>query len=408
MNCGFRTVLLACCLASAGVPAFAQSNAVYYWRNLAGEPGVAGTNDGVGTNAQFQGPQDVAVDGAGNVYVSDSFNYTIRKIARDGTVTTLAGVAGVSGTNDGTGTNALFEFPYALALDGATNLFVTDLRGYVQGYLRKVTGAGAVTTVGFVGNGTYSMAIDSSTNVYLGQYENNEISELTVTGSNEILNIFRNSKAMTLNRPTGIAVDGATNLYVADNGNYIIRKLTQAGTNWLETTLAGNLGHYGTSDGVGTNALFEAPQGVAVDSATNLYVGDGTTVRRISTAGVVTTIGGAPSPGGIADGTNTAARFGLVVGVAVDNAGNVYAADYANNRISKGTLLPPLNVVSSGTNVIVAWPSSFIAWTLQQNTDANNPAGWIGTSYPTNDDGTNKSINVPLPAGNLFFRLMGN
>jgi hypothetical protein len=407
MRKGSIEVFLLCFLALAGDPALAQSNAVYYWRNFAGEPGVAGTNDGVGTNAQFHGPENVAVDGAGNVYVADTLNGAIRKITSDGTVTTLAGIPGVTGTNDGTGTNALFEYPYALALDGESNLYVVDLRGEVNGYLRKVTSAGAVTTLGFVGNAIYSMAIDSSTNIFWADNNLRMIYELTSSGVLETLHITTMGRAPFL-QPLGLAFDNATNLYVVDGFNCAIWKLVLTGTNWARTLFAGDPGFPGSKDGTGSNALFEDPEGVAVDSATNLYVTDGFTIRKISSAGAVTTIGGAPMQSGTADGTNTAARFNGAVWLAVDNAGNVYVADYVNNRISKGTLLPPLNVVSSGTNVIVSWPSSFIAWTLQQNSDAGNPAGWIAASFPTSDDGTNKSISIPLPAGNLFFRLIGD
>ncbi len=407
MKKGCINVFLLCFLVLASVPAFAQSNAVYYWRNLAGLPGVAGTNDGFGTNAQFHGPENVVVDGAGNVYVSDSFNYTIRKIAPDGTVSTLAGLTGVSGTNDGTGTNALFEFPYALALDGATNLFVTDLRGYVQGYLRKVTSVGTVTTMGFVGNDVLGIAIDSSTNIFLANNNLQMIYELTSLGVLETLHITTMGRTPDL-RPIGLAADDATNLYVSDNFNHAIWKLVLNGTNWVRTLFAGKPGYQGTQDGTGSNALFTGPDGLAVDSATNIYVADEFTVRKISSAGAVTTIGGAAMQSGTADGTNTAARFLGAYWLALDGAGNVYVVDFGNNRISKGTLLPPLNVVSSGANVVVSWPSSFAGWTLQQNPDAGNPAGWITSSYPANDDGTNKSIVVGPVPGALFFRLQGN
>ena len=397
-------ILLILAFANCSVPA--QNGPVYYWRNLAGLPGVAGTNDGTGTNAQFHGPEDVVVDGAGNVYVADSFNYTIRKIASDGTVTTLAGIPGVTGTNDGTGTNVLFEYPYALALDGATNLYVSDL---VYGYLRTVTSPGTVTTLGSVGGpwAILGIAIDSSTNIFLANNNLRMIYELTSNRVLETLHITTMGRTPDLN-PIGLAMDNATNLYVSDGLNYAVWKLVLTGTNWARTLFAGDPSFQGSKDGTGTNALFADPEGVAVDSATNVYVADGLTIRKISSAGAVTTIGGAPMQSGTVDGTNTAARFNGALWLAVDNAGNVYVADYVNNRISKGTLLPPLNVVSSGTNVIVSWPSSFIAWTLQQNSDAGNPAGWIATSYPTNDDGTNKSITVAPTPGALFFRLQGN
>jgi hypothetical protein len=137
--------------------------------------------------------------------------------------------------------------------------------------------------------------------------------------------------------PVGLAVDKAGNLYVADSGNYTIRKMTPVGTNWVVTTLAGSAGDAGYADGTGTNALFNSPRGVAVDSAGNVYVADwgNNSVRKVTPAGVVTTLAGVPV-NGLADGTGTNALFINVVGVAVDSALNVYVVDEANNDIRKG------------------------------------------------------------------------
>jgi sugar lactone lactonase YvrE len=138
--------------------------------------------------------------------------------------------------------------------------------------------------------------------------------------------------------PSSVAADSAGNLYVADTQNHTIRKVTPSG---VVTTLAGLAGSYGSTDGMGSAARFNHPWGVAVDIAGNVYVADSGnhTVRKMTLAGQVTTIGGAPGVASGEDGVGSSARFSDPTGIAVDGAGNLYVADSKNNRISKGTLL---------------------------------------------------------------------
>ncbi|MEZ4364380.1 MAG: hypothetical protein R3B48_29665 [Kofleriaceae bacterium] len=136
--------------------------------------------------------------------------------------------------------------------------------------------------------------------------------------------------------PWGVAVDSAGTVYVADSGNSTIRKVTAAG---VVTTLAGTAGMLGSADGTGAEARFQIPLGVAVDSAGNVYVADqsNSTIRKVTAAGVVTTLAGTAGMRGSADGTGAAARFAFPLGVAVDSAGNVYVADRGNSTIRKVT-----------------------------------------------------------------------
>jgi sugar lactone lactonase YvrE len=167
---------------------------------LAGSAGSRGDADGTGSAAQFNNPSGVAVDAAGNLYVADTYNETIRKVTPTGMVTTLAGSAGISGGNDGTGIYALFNQPDGVAVDASGNICVADTGNAI---IRKITPGGVVITVaglpGIAGMG------DSASGVAI------------------------------FNQPHGLVADGAGNIQVADAGNAAIRKIAPDGA---VTTLA--------------------------------------------------------------------------------------------------------------------------------------------------------------------------
>jgi hypothetical protein len=333
---------------------------VYFFTTLAGLAESQGTNDGTGSAARFSLPLGVAVDGADNVYVADNDNQTIRKVTPAGVVTTLAGLAGTQGTNDGTGSAARFEYPYGLAVDRAGNVYVAD-----QGNdtIRKVTPAGAVTTLaGLPGtqgtnDGTGSaarfsfpagVAVDNVGNVYVADNHNDTIRKVTPAGVVTTLAGLGGSpgsadgtgSAARFSLPLGVAVDSADNVYVADNDNQTIRKVTPAG---VVTTLAGLAGTQGTNDGTGSAARFSFPGSVTVDGGGNIYVADtyNQTIRKVTPAGAVTTLAGLAGTQGTNDGTGSAARFSFPWGVAVDFAGDVYVADNHNDTIRKGYIVGP-------------------------------------------------------------------
>jgi len=322
---------------------------------LAGMAGVSGSTNGTGNTARFYGPEGVAVDNAGNVYVAEYYNQTIRKITSAGVVSTIAGSTGILGSADGAGSTAQFNYPTSVAVDGAGNLYVADCYNFL---VRKITPAGVVTTLaGLSGNGSadgtgpgaqflepYYVAVDSSGNAYVTEYGNSTVRKITRDGVVSTLAGLAGSRGYTdgkgntarFGRPEGVAVDGAGNVYVADYSYGNIRKIAPDGA---VSTLAGLAGSYGSTDGLGSAAQFSAPRGMALDSAGNLYVADSgnNTIRKITPAGLVTTLAGTAGNSGNVDGTSSAAMFNSPKGVAVDSAGNVYVADSGNNTIRKIT-----------------------------------------------------------------------
>jgi len=263
---------------------------------LAGS-GSPGSNNGNGTAATFNQPFGVATDTKGNIYVVDHLNNLIRKITRDGTVTTLAG-SGAIGSADGIGTAASFNQPTGIAVDVAGNVYVADVS---NNKIRKISPTGVVTTL--AGSGALGSTDGTGTDA-------------------------------TFNNPSGLAVDGAGNIYVADLGNNKIRKITPGG---VVTTVAGT-GISGTQDGPVGIAMFNQPYGVAVDPSGNIYVADwaNNLIREITTSGVVKTIAG-DGKAGFADGQGTAASFNRPFGLTLDENGNIYVADTGNEKIRKIT-----------------------------------------------------------------------
>ena len=206
---------------------------------IAGSVSISGTNDGNGLAAQFSDPTGLAMDTNGNLYLADCQNHTIRKITVAGAVSTLAGQAGVPGSADGTGTNALFYNPTGLAVDVAGTIYVSDSGNHT---IRRITSGGVVVTLaGLAGE---SGATDGP------------------------------GSLARFNSPLGLAVDKSGVLYVADSGNHAIRTVTPAG---VVSTLAGLPETWGSADGTGSAALFNSPSGVAVDGNGNVFVSMPTT-----------------------------------------------------------------------------------------------------------------------------------
>jgi len=315
---------------------------------LAGQA-AAGLLDGTGTGARFAGPGGVVVDGSGNIYVADYNASAIRKVTAAGVVTTIGG-DGTAGFADGIGTGALFNLPFGMSIGTAGNVFVADT---VNNRIREITPADVISTIAGqtpigTANGTGSQAqfywpnglvVDGTGDIYVADTSNNLIRLVTPGG---VVTTFAGQTTpgtadgtgtnAQFKCPTGIAIDGTGNLYIADYSNNIIRRMTTAG---VVTTFAGQTAS-GTTNGTVASAQFNGPIGMAIDSDGNIFIADtlNNMIRKISAAGVVTTLAGQVGSGS-ADGTGTTARFNCPNGITVDAAGVLYVGDYNNYVIRK-------------------------------------------------------------------------
>jgi chitodextrinase len=265
---------------------------------LAGLAGSLGSANGTGSAARFYRPRGVALDSGGNLYVADTFNNRIRKIVVSTAVVTLFAGSTQSGSNDGV--VAAFNGPRGVACDTSGNVYVADTNNHT---IRKIVVSTGVTTTlaGLAGS----------------------IGSTDGTGS-----------AARFNFPNGVACDTSGNIYVAGDGT--IRKIVAS--TGVVTTLAGLAGSNGSDDGTGSAARFIGPNGITCDTSGNIYVTNGFrgTIRKIvASTAVVTTIAGSAGSTGSTDGTGSAARFNLPVGITCDTAGNIFVADSDNYTIRK-------------------------------------------------------------------------
>lgn len=374
----------------------------YSFSTLAGSSATWGHEDGIGAAASFNFPSGVAADNAGNVYVADQSNHTIRKISSQGIVTTLAGAPGITGDAEGTGSAARFRNPTGVAVNDQGILYVADsgnnriLRVSPGGLVRTL--AGSVANVGSadgVGGAAQfhrpiGVAVGVAGDVYVADTLNHTIRKITQEGVVSTLAGWPDQSgsadgvgsAARFCFPKGVAVDQAGNVYVADWGNNVIRRIDATGR---VTTFAGQAGTPGTVDHTGPAARFSFPFGVAVDHAGNVYVADADnrTVRRIARSGVVATLGGLAGTSGHTDGTGSNARFAFPFGIAVDSSTNVFVGDAENNAIRKGILALPGNASPVTASQTVATPEDTpIAITLTGQDPENDPLTYVIDGSP--------------------------
>jgi len=329
--------------------------------------GMPGSVNNTGQLATFNSPDGVAVDAAGNIYVADAGNNLIRKITPAGVVTTFAG-NGTVGSSNGPAASASFNRPSGLAVDAAGNVYVSDSGNNL---IRKITPGGQVSTFAAGFNNPSGLAIDASGNIYVADLANNVIKIITPTGNVSVFAGSGNIGAAngvgvlaSFSLPTGLAIDAAGYLYVTDEGDDLVRKITPGG---LVSTLAGS-GAPGSADGFGAAASFKSPVGITVDDIGNVYIGDSGNdlIRKITPNGTVTTLAGSAGNIGRGNGQGAAATFNDPRGLAIDASGNLYVGDLVNNLIREVSTngyaisapLPPGLNFDSTTGIISGTPTA--------------------------------------------------
>jgi hypothetical protein len=325
--------------------------------SLAGTAIAVGSTDGTGTVARFNEPSDLVINDDGSFLLTDTSNASLRKVTTAGVVTTFAGTSGSKGSTDGTGAAARFSAPVGITRDTAGNVYVADQTNHV---IRRVTPAGVVTTL-------------AGTAGTVGSTDG--------TGA-----------AARFNLPTGVAMNSTDLIYVADFGSHTLRKVTSAG---VVTTFAGTAGTSGSADGTGTAARFNKPSGLALDTAGNLYVADtgNSTVRKVSPAGVVTTLAGLSAIAGLKDGTGVLAWLNEPEGVTIDTAGNLYVADTGNAVIRKITSAGVVTTLAlTGTVPVITTQPASVSVTTGSAASLSVTASGDGVlTYQWKKDGTDVS-----------------
>ena len=280
-------------------------NAILEWSVVGSSQGFL---DGNKTNAQFNYPQGLAATPLGIVYVADTNNNRVRKIERNGNVTTYAG-SGADGSSNANGTSASFWSPRGIAIDSSGNVFVADLYNVL---IRKIDTNRDVTT--FVSYGTHDLDFGPDGTMYtIGEFSVQKIATngtiTRLTGANGLGYTDGASNVAQFQYPTGVAVDSGGNVYVGDSYNNVVRKVSPFG---VVSTLATG---------------FNLPGGLVVDSGGNVFVGDTGNARvcKITPAGVVSTVA-----------TGFGSPYGAY-GVSLDSDGVLYVSDIGTHRITNIT-----------------------------------------------------------------------
>jgi uncharacterized protein (TIGR03437 family) len=368
--------------------AFSQQYTITTIVGSPGNPGFAG-DSGSAVGSQLNFPFGLAVDKSGTLYIADGLNNRVRKVS-GGVITTVAGngTAGFTGDN-ASATSAELNNPTGVAVDSSGNLYIADsgnnvVRKVANGTITTFAGSNSVgagysgdtgTATGAQLNNPVGVAVDASGNVYIADAGNNVVRQVY---SGNII-----TAAVGFTHPDGVAVDSSGNLYVADTVARRIVKLSGG----VYTTLAGNgNGAFGGDDGPGTQAALNAPMGLAVDASGNVYIADTLNgrIRKLTPSGTITTIAGTGALYFSGDqGPATQAAMYFPRGVAVDPSGNIYIADTANSVVRQ--LQGTLPVVSANGVVNAASFASQIS------------PGALATVFGSNFALRNASANAPLP-----------
>ena len=397
------------------VTARSQNESAWRIYTIAGTGKAGRSGDGGrAVEAQLDYAVAVAADRGGNVYIADFFSQRIRRVDASGTITTIAGTGEPSFSGDGgRAANGGLSFPSGVAVDKAGNVYITDTGNH---RLRRIDTQGTITTLagtgeeGFGGDGALAVeaqlsnpkgvAVDDSGNIYFGGYLNFEIRRVdakgtitSVEGSNELYDVHGGEYRESRDR--GIAVDKAGNLYIANIDNHYVRRVDASGT--VSIFAGTRVPGYGGDGGPATEAQLNSPAGVALDTAGNLYIADtgNHRIRRVDTAGIITTIAGTGEPGYGGDGGLAGeAQLASPIALTVDGSGNVVFADLGNYRIRVLTQASSLSAPTRLTATTISYNGIDLAW--QDNSD-----GETGFRVQRRVDGSDDWLEIGSTAANV-------
>jgi sugar lactone lactonase YvrE len=342
---------------------------------IAGDGAAAYSGDGAAALlAQVRDPTSVKVDGAGNIYIADRGNHCIRKINASGTISTIAGTGGSSGmSGDGSAaTSAQLNTPSSMAIDGAGNIYITD---YGNNRIRKVNTSGIISTIaggivsGSTGDGgpavdallnrPQGINLDAAGNLYFADELNNAIRKINLTtgiitrvagaGSSSFSGDGGAATAATLRYPKDVVVDASGNVFIADHGNHRIRKVNSSG---VISTLTGGATFGYSGDGADASlAEIKFPYSLSIDHQGNLLFNDqgNNRIRKIFTSGIIVSEAGNGSYGFSGDGGSCYGAQISTIGITNDATGNIYLAEYGYHRIRKIT--PAAATISGAATV---------------------------------------------------------
>lgn len=359
----------------SGMMSFAQNI-----NTIAGTGTSGFSGDGsAASSALLNGPQDVAVDTFGNIYIADAANHRIRKItATSGVISTVAGTGTAGYSGDGAAaTSALLYAPIGVAVDKTGNVYIADNGNHCirkitisTGKISTIAGTGTAGSAGDGGLATsaslyapYDVCLDTSGNIYIADVSNNKIRKITAssgvittiagTGTPGFSGDGGAATSAKLYQPFSVAVDASGNVYIADTYNGRIRKITA--TSGTISTIAGTgASGFSGDGGSASSALFNTPYSIGLDLSGNIYISDflNNRVRKITVStGIINTIAGTGVAGFSGDGgLATAAKIFSAKGIHVDKVNNVYIADEGNQRvrfICNAAVIPDAPLVTS-------------------------------------------------------------
>jgi sugar lactone lactonase YvrE len=389
-----------------------------YVQTFAGS-GFSGYVDGVGVNTKFYmayKPSFMVADSHSNLFVWDSGNYLIRKIAPDGTVTTFAGGGNQS---NGVGTNAnLHTYSNGIGNPNGVILFTgmsIDQNNtiWLAGnnlYLYEINSGAALTTLTNLTIGSSGSCIDSSGNIYLSIYGNT----IYRYNTNGVLSVFAGGNSgyvdgngifTAFSNPTALACDQANNIYVWDSGNHLIRRIDQSQN---VTTFAGKYHNNSNADGVGTNAAFSSISQMCFDNSGNLFLACGSCIRKISATTNVVTMAGSFTQTGYTNGAGNIASFSGADGACI-SGGTIYVADSGNELIRNITFNPQPQVVTPANLGIATFAGVTITGTVgrtyqvQSSPDLN---AWTTRAILLLNSSPYLWIDQNPVSGNKFYRAL--